>query len=453
MAASSKVDDTCGRQIHRNASRNLRVSSFFKISSSNNDHSGMQRRTHSQREEALDDQALPSKRPKRSEMCGEDYQRILRQYERLPLSSSGRHQGANALCKKWNISSQTLANIVARDQDPERHGRLSPLPRPGRPTVVTPTKIKAMYNIVMKNQGFASVRKVSRCLLHTGKSSKGMSFSTVRRCFKKPEWRMALRATRPSLTPDQKKKRVAFALKHLEDNNEAHVEIDEKWFYGGSLNGRIHVPKGMLAHRRPVRSKRFIPKVLVITAVAKPNATYNFDGRIGFWPVVANYQARRSSIYHARGEVYQKTTTLNAAKFERFIAHFVAPKIRRVMPWCDEITIQLDNAPPHSRTAHIAKLINKQRSDRHIKLTFVKQPPQSPDTNVNDLGLYHSLQRCIDLGGLPLHTTSNVLTGVRFAWRKLTAATLDSLFRVKQRVLRKIVELEGSNEFIVPHSV
>lgn len=422
------------------------------MSRSKNDQSSVQKRTCSQRGHDSVEEDVDSGVPKRREMREPEYQRILREYERLPRSPTGRHIGSGDLCKKWSISRQTLYNIVERDQDPSRDGQLAALPRSGRPTVMTPTKIKALLNIVKKHAGFVSTRNVERRMLCIGRSSKGISRSTVCTTFRTSEWRKALHATRPSLTEEQQQARLTWAQQHMNDTYDAQVEIDEKWFYGGTLNGRLYIPANMVAARRKLRNKRFIPKVLVVTAVAKPDPSRNFDGKIGWWPVVASYEAKRSSRFHSKGDLYLKQSTLNAANFEAIIVKLVVPKIRKLMPWCTEITVQMDNAPPHSKTKGISTRINIRRSDRHTKIELVKQPPQSPDTNINDLGLYNSLQRRIDRSLLPCNTIFEVLRAVRLAWRKLEPATLTSLFRVKHDVLQSIIDHDGSNEFVVPHS-
>ena len=48
------------------------------------------------------------------------------------------------------------------------------------------------------------------------------------------------------------------------------VHVDEKWFYLTKINHRIYLVPGEVGPTRQVQSKRFIPKVMFLAAVAEP---------------------------------------------------------------------------------------------------------------------------------------------------------------------------------------
>ena len=56
-----------------------------------------------------------------------------------------------------------------------------------------------------------------------------------------------------------------------------------------------------------------------------------------------------------------------------------------------KIIVQQDGAPSHTGENNLQK-INQYCIDNQIPIVFVTQPAQSPDLNINDLGLFHSLK-------------------------------------------------------------
>ena len=71
----------------------------------------------------------------------------------------------------------------------------------------------------------------------------------------------------------------------------------------------------------------------------------------------------------------------------------VGDAINKKWPRCDRgqrIEIQMDNATPHL-TNDDPKWI-KAKKNWDFDIVLVRQPPQSPDTNVLDLGLWTSIQ-------------------------------------------------------------
>ena len=59
----------------------------------------------------------------------------------------------------------------------------------------------------------------------------GIPFKTVQRYMKRHKWRLVSKGTRPVLTPQHIKERLAWAEEHRDNDWKLHVDIDEKWFY------------------------------------------------------------------------------------------------------------------------------------------------------------------------------------------------------------------------------
>lgn len=78
-----------------------------------------------------------------------------------------------------------------------------------------------------------------------------------------------------------------------------YVHVDEKWFYMCEVTGTFYLANGEPEPERQAKSKRYIPKVMFLTAVARPR--YNsdgectFDGKIGLWLFTREVAAIRNS--------------------------------------------------------------------------------------------------------------------------------------------------------------
>ena len=64
-----------------------------------------------------------------------------------------------------------------------------------------------------------------------------------------------------------------------------HLDLDEKWFYITSSGGRLKMPAGEERPKTRLKSKRFVGKIMVLTAVTRPRG--NFNGILGSWRVLA----------------------------------------------------------------------------------------------------------------------------------------------------------------------
>ncbi|XP_074370430.1 uncharacterized protein LOC141711697 [Apium graveolens] len=125
-----------------------------------------------------------------------------------------------------------------------------------------------------------------RCNIRTLAQQLNASKSTVHRLVQKGNIRPHSNALKPFLTPSNMEARVKFVLKHIE-NSTLHtnptyvamfliVHIDEKWFYMTRQTQKYYLLPGESEPHRKCKSKRFITKVILMSAVARPQ--YNGDG-------------------------------------------------------------------------------------------------------------------------------------------------------------------------------
>ncbi|KAG3159177.1 hypothetical protein PI126_g7513 [Phytophthora idaei] len=101
---------------------------------------------------------------------------------------------------------------------------------------------------------------------------------------------------KPLLTDENKAARLTWCISHVQPNsllfNNMYdtIHVDEKQFYLTAVRRRYYLLPGEEAPHRQVRSKRFITKVMMLAAMARPRwnaaAGSYFDGKLGVWPFI-----------------------------------------------------------------------------------------------------------------------------------------------------------------------
>jgi hypothetical protein len=194
------------------------------------------------------------------------------------------------------------------------------------------------------------------------------------------------------------------------------------------------------------------PKLMFLTAVAKPQPEFNFDGRVGIWEITKSRIYKRDTKEHKKGDIVQEPATLNQDRFAELMVKLVMPAIRKKMHWCSAINAQMDNAPPHNNAEEIFKTANETCSRFRIPVQVLRQPAQWPDFNASDAGVYKLMQTRID------KTHEKPLYGGRLrkvivkVWAGLDAPSLTQLFVSKKTHLDAAIAHEGHNDHVLPHT-
>ena len=244
-----------------------------------------------------------------------------------------------------------------------------------------------------------------------------VSPSTILRALKKEGWCYSKKRVVPRLSDEQKRRRLAFALQALREvaafekmrakgEYVVTAHLDEKQFYLYTVRESTFSPKGERVYHQ-VQSKTQIPKVMFIATVATPvvdvKRGINFDGRVCFHPIVkiSHYQCNTKNA--ASGDPYYETVNVDKAWFRKYIIFTVVPTLRAKCSFANRIVLQFDGAGGHGCNsqdaaeifcATLEKVINKDHNQ--IPFTVQVQPPNSPDCNVLDLGLWNSMARALD---------------------------------------------------------
>jgi hypothetical protein len=170
---------------------------------------------------------------------------------------------------------------------------------------------------------------------------------------------------KPFWTDKNKKDQLNWCLRMLEPRSIPHdpmlqglfnyVYIDKKWFNITKNTQRYYTAPGELQPIRTCKNKNYIPRIMILTAVARPrfdsNENCTFDGKIGCFPFVTYVAAKRSSANRVVGIMEMKSIdSITQAVMTDYLIDKVLPAIRAKWPREDigmPIYIQHVNVRPH----------------------------------------------------------------------------------------------------------
>ncbi|ETL97754.1 hypothetical protein L917_05022 [Phytophthora nicotianae] len=235
---------------------------------------------------------------------------------------------------------------------------------------------------------------------------------------------------KPFLTAQNKHMRVEHVLSYIDDEShefqsmENVVHIDEKWF-NQDTNKRTYMLDEELPPQRNRKRKNFIPKTMFLAAVARP--TYDFhrkcrwNGKIGIWALTKKHVTQRSSQYRPKGTI----CTRNIESIDRKV-------------YKSKITLSL-----------ISRRWTPTSSQLGWSIRLIFQPPNSPDLNVLDLGLFASMQSL--QYRIPIYKITDLIDAVDDAYKTMSADTLDDIFLTLQSCMLCILKEDGGNQYKLPH--
>lgn len=359
------------------------------------------------------------------------------------LGEKPRHGSLKKLAKLYGVNPRLPKRLLSKMQQGIGHDQ-SHVKKPGRKRKITGEVAELLNGILKENHYDISYRELGE-KLH-------LAPSTVLNFMHANKYRKIGKYVRPVLNDSQKLARLTWATEHLDDDFDTTCDIDEKWFYSIRSRGNLKVPPGTQPPRMPIKSKRFISKVMCITAIAKPRPEFGFDGKCGIWVFAEEDVAKRSSKNRGKGSKVLRPYEVTGDVWAEMLATKVFPAIRRKMSFAQRVIVQVDNARPHVKKSIQDRLREAGRNKRGVNGTEIvvcPQPSQSPDLNLNDLGFFASFDTHIG------HTRSFDLLKfwalIQEAFSTFPSEKLDKLVRTKQAIIQEIVRHNGSNDFKLPH--
>ena len=182
-----------------------------------------------------------------------------------------------------------------------------------------------------------------------------------------------------------------------------------------------------------------------------PHRNAIWDGKLGIWAFTDEYTAQRNSKWHSNGEVYLRNIeVIDRGVYKDYLLRLLFPAIKEKWPRKDRhrpIMVQQDNARPHVSPFDPDILAAGLDGGWNIRLKF--QPPNSPEMNVLDLGLFASLQSL--QYRQKMKGIEDIVRAVCIAYSEMTSETQDNIFLSLQNCMRSILKAEGGNGYALPH--
>ena len=167
--------------------------------------------------------------------------------------------------------------------------------------------------------------------------------------------------------------------------------------------------------------------------------------------------AERSSVNRPRGAPVWKNIKVNRDVYREMLTDNVLPAVACNWPtaeWNDDnriIKVQQDGASCHLDVNKGDDIFDGALEDLGLqqKIKLITQPANSPDTNINDLGFFNSLDAKYYLESPT--TALEIIEMVTKAFDQYDSATLNKIWLTHQTCMNEIIKYDGDNTYKIPH--
>ena len=229
------------------------------------------------------------------------------------------------------------------------------------------------------------------------------------------------------------------------------IHIDKKWFYLMKDGQRFIIAVDEEEPYRHVQHKSFLMKIMFLCAVARPRYDTNknawFDGKIGIWPIGKWEPAMQSSKKCAKGMPVWKNQCITRDVYCEYLIQKFLPVVKERWPMRNErIKLQQDGAKSHILEDNME--FKEVVDEIGLNLTVFTQSPNSPDTNILDLGFFRAIQSFND--DCPANK-EELIKSVEKIYGEYPMCKLNYVWLTLQSCLNMIIENDGGNDYKIPH--
>ena len=256
------------------------------------------------------------------------------------------------------------------------------------------------YSHAEFHQGLKEIARHRRKTYHSTAKAMGVALSTVQQMLlHRDVCRVHMSSLKPTLTEENKMSRMELALSFVDKNNTSKFEnmedlihIDEKWFYLTKDGQCFIIAADKEEPYRHVQHKSFL---MFLCGLARPR--YNmkenawFDRKIGIWPIRKWEPAKRSSKKCAKGTPVWKNQFITWYVYREYMIQKFLPVVKEKWPMHNgRIRLQQDGAKSHILEDDME--FKEAVDEIDLNLTMFTQSPNSPNTNILDLGFFRAIQ-------------------------------------------------------------
>ena len=328
--------------------------------------------------------------------------------------------------------------------------------------------------IASRNNSRTNCRKYSHAEFHQGlkeipqhcpktycstAKAMGVALSMVQRMLlHRDVCRVHMSSLKPTLMDENKMSRMELALSFVDKDNTSKFEnmedlihIDEKWFYLTKDGQRFIIVADKEEPYRHVQHKSFLMKIMFLCAVARPRYDTRrnawFDGKIGIWPIGKWEPAKRSSKKRTKGMPVWKNQCITWDVYHEYLIQKFLPAVKEKWPTHNgRIRLQQDGAKSHILEDDVE--FKEAVAEIGLNLTMFTQLPNSPDTNILDLGFFRAIQSFND--DCPANE-EELIKLVEKAYGEYPYRKLNRVWLTLQSCLNMIIENDGGNDYKIPH--
>ena len=270
--------------------------------------------------------------------------------------------------------------------------------------------------------------------------------------------RIHMSSLKPTLTDENEVSRMEWALLFINKNDTSkfeHMEdlihVDEKRFYLMKDEQCFIIVADKAEPYRHVQHKSFLMRSMFLCVVARPRYDMNkntwFDGKIGIWPIRKWEPAKRSLKKCTKGMPVWKNQSIMWDVYRECLIQKLLPAIKQKWPTNNgRIRLQQDDAKSHilDDDEEFKEAVDK----IGLNLTVYTQSPNSPDTNILNLGFFRAIQSFND--DCPANE-EELIKLVEKAYGEYPLCKLNHVWLTLQSCLNMIIENDGGNDYKIPH--
>ena len=315
------------------------------------------------------------------------------------------------------------------------------------------------YSHAEFRQGLKEIPWRRRKTYRSTAKAMGVALGTVQRMLlHRDVCRVHMSSLKPTLTEENKMSRMELALSFIDKNNTSKFEnmedlihIDEKWFYLTKDGQRFIIAADEEEPYRHVQHKSFLMKIMFLCVVARPRYDMRkntwFDGKIGIWPVRKWEPAKRSLKKRAKGTPVWKNQCITRDVYREYLIQKFLPVVKEKWPMRNgRIRLQQDGAKSHILEDDVE--FKEAVDEIGLNLTVFTQLPNSPDTNILDLGFFRAIQSFND--DCPANE-EELIKSVEKAYGEYPYRKLNRVWLTLQSCLNMIIENDGGNDYKIQH--
>ena len=190
---------------------------------------------------------------------------------------------------------------------------------------------------------------------------------------------------------------------------------------------------------------------MFLCAVARPRYDTNknawFDGKIGIWPMRKWEPVKWSSKKRAKGTPLWKNQCIMWDVYWEYLIQKLLPAIKQRWP-TNNGRIQLHQDGTKSHILEDDEEFKEAVDEIGLNHTMYTQSPNSPDTNILDLGFFRAIQLFND--DCPANE-EELIKSVEKAYGEYPLHKLNHVWLTLQSCLNMIIENDGGIDYKIPH--